>query len=75
MKTLNLAQLDTEELTNQELIETQGGTLGHTGGLGGSLISVGDVHVSNLLTNNLYVAGNNVGNDNDVLSSSNGCGC
>lgn len=77
MKTLNFAQDGIEELTNEELVEFQGGTsCGSNGGNGGgSLISVGDIHADNLVTVNLYVAGNSAGNGNSAGSSSNGCGC
>lgn len=78
MKTLNFAHYGIAELTSQELIEFQGGTssCGSNGGSsGGSLISVGDINASNLVTVNLYVAGNSAGNGTSVGSSSNGCGC
>lgn len=78
MKTLNLNQLPVEELTNQELLEFEGGTTCNSGcndGGGGSLISVGNISATNLVTLNTHVWNNNIANGNDVLSSSDACGC
>ncbi len=77
MKTLNLAQLQVEELTNQELVTTQGGFLGGNGG-NGSLLSVGGIFVNDLVDLNTHVSGNSIGNGNSLFNSSkssNSCGC
>lgn len=75
MKTLETAQFGIEELSNQEMIDNQGGTYGKGGGLfNGGLLNFGSAHTSDAVdvnpTINLHLGGNSLLN-----SSNSGCGC